>query len=82
MNPLVLVIYAATATNNREDREVQTKGKNVVKEKNVQTEIEDPCACKEKCNSYKVHFEKDKGICILKRAKCSVKEWEEYEEKI
>ena len=82
MNPLVLVIYAATATNNREDREVQTKGKNVVKEKNVQTEIEDPCVCKEKCNSYKVHFEKDKGICILKRAKCSVKEWEEYEEKI
>ena len=54
------------------DREVLTKDKNEVKEKNVQTEIEDPCVCKEKCNSYKVPFEKDKVICILKRAKCSV----------
>ena len=34
------------------------------------------------CNSYKVHFEEDKVICILKRAKCSVDEWKEYEEKV
>ena len=54
------------------DREVLTKDKNEVKEKIVPTEIEDPCVCKEKCNSYKVHFEKDNVIFILKRAKCSV----------
>ena len=48
------------------DREVQTKDKNEGKEKNVQTDIKDPCVCKEKCNSYRVHFEKDKVICILK----------------
>ena len=47
-----------------------------LKKKNVETEIE------EKCNSDKVHFEKDKVICILKRAKCSAEEWEEYEGKV
>ena len=64
------------------DREVQTKDKNEVKEKNVQTKIEDPCVCKEKCNSDKVHFEKDKVISIWKRAKRCVEEWEEYEGKV
>ena len=29
-----------------------------------------------------VHIEQDKVVCILKRAKCTEEEWDEYEEKV
>jgi hypothetical protein len=29
-----------------------------------------------------VHIEHDKVVCILKRAKCTEEEWDEYEEKV
>ena len=46
------------------DKDVQTENKEL-KEKEVQTEPEEICICKEECNTYNVHFKEDKVICIL-----------------
>ena len=66
----------------RNNAEVESEEKNLVKSKEVQTEKEVTCVCRDMCTSYKVQFKEDKVICILKRAKCSDQEWREYEEKV
>ena len=53
-----------------------------MKDMETQTGQEDPCICKSQCEISKVHYESDKVICILKRARCSNEEWEEYEDKV
>ena len=53
------------------DKEVQTEDSKEVKEKETQTAVEGTCICKEECTTYRVHYDTDKVICIMKRAKCS-----------
>ena len=53
-----------------------------VKEVEIQTETEEKCICKGLCEENKVLIEKDKVVCILKRAVCTKEEWDEYEDKV
>ena len=64
------------------DKEIQVDIKNDVKEQESQTIEEEICICKEECNVSKVQYNKDKVICILKRAICSEEEWQDYEDKV
>ena len=66
---------------NTSEKEVQTE-KSEVKDKDIQTEIEEKCLCNGEVLSNTVHIEHDKVVCILKRAKCTEEEWDEYEEKV
>ena len=51
-------------------------------EKETQTEAYKKCNCKVDCEKNYVITKYDKIICLLKRAKCSDLEWQEYEEKV
>ena len=64
------------------DKEIQVDIKNDVKEQESQTVEEEICICKKECNVSKVQYNKDKVICILKRAICSEEEWQDYEDKV
>ena len=64
------------------EKQVQTESEKVVEDKETQTRKEKECVCKEHCESSRVHYDKDRVICIMKRAHCSEEEWEEYEEKV
>ena len=51
------------------------------KQHNFLIEIE-WCVCKGEVLKNTVHIDQDKVLCILKRAKCTEEEWDEYEEKV
>ena len=69
--------------NEKDEKDVEVlKTKYNNKEQDTQTLTEEKCICKEKCIVSKVQYEKDKVICIPKRAICSGEEWKDYEDKV
>lgn len=64
------------------EKQAQTEPDKYLEDKETQTEKEGECICKAKCESSKVYYDKDKVICIMKRAHCSDEEWDEYEDKV
>ena len=69
--------------NEKDENDVEVlKTKSNKKEQDTQTMTEEKCICKEECIVSKIQYEKDKVICILKRAICSEEEWKDYEDKV
>ena len=64
------------------EKQVQIEPEKVVEYKESRTRKNKECVCKEQCGSSMVFYDKDKVICIMKRAHFSEEEWEDYEEKV